>query len=402
MKHIHFEKARQAFQAAVNAADPYAAVQTHLPDFDTPPLVIAFGKAAVRMAAAAGDALGGLQDAVVVTNPENAQAVVGARVFAASHPVPDAVGLEASRQVAASLGRAAKGRPVLCLISGGGSALLPAPTPPITLQDKADVNAALLASGADIVTMNLVRQQLSDFKGGGLLRYAKGPVTSLILSDVIGDDIRAIASGPTAPPLGTRRDARDVLVRLGLWNTVPEAVRAHLQAPAPPQANSPAVDNIMIGSNAISLNAMAQALPDAVHHQTPLTGDVADAARWVAGLPKGAHVFGGETTVTLTGTGKGGRNQDMALRVALLAHKQGWDGPWLYLQAGSDGRDGPTDAAGGVVTETTLAQIRSKGVDPNAALQNNDAYTALNAGDALPSTRGPATNASVFGLLIRN
>lgn len=386
--------------AAVVTADPYAAVQAHMPSFSSPPLVIAFGKAAVRMAQAAGDTLGGLDDPIIVTNPENAKDVTGAAVYAAAHPVPDAVGLQASRHVAQALRNAAPGRPILCLISGGGSSLLPAPTPPLTLHDTAQVNAALLASGADIRTMNLARQQLSDFKGGGLLTYAKGPVTSLILSDVIGDDISAIASGPTAPPLGTRADAKRIVMDLGLWDDMPQTVQTHLGSPQS-KASGVAANNILIGSNAISLRAMARAMPDATCHSAPLEGNVTEAAAWVAGLPKGAHVFGGETTVVVTGTGKGGRNQDMALRVALLAEEQGWQGPWLYLQAGSDGRDGPTDAAGGMVDEDTLQKIRKAGIDPAAALANNDAYTALKAADALLVTGGTGTNVADFGVLIR-
>jgi len=370
--HPFYDTAQRAFHAGVTAADPGAAVTAHMPEFDRTPLVIAVGKAAVAMARAAGKLLGGLQGAIVVTNPENAETLAGAMVFAAAHPVPDAQGLKASQAVIGALQNAGAGQPVLCLISGGGSALLPAPAAGISLADKAALNQALLASGADIVTMNMIRQQVSDLKGGGLLRHAKGRVTALILSDVIGDDLRAIASGPTVAPLGTQASAKAALQDMGVWDGLPASITAHLSVDLA-RPDVPTARNILVGSNSQSVAAMAAALPDAKHHARALEGNVVDAARWVANLGPGAHLFGGETTVTLTGTGKGGRNQDMGLRVALLTQAQGWDGPWLYLQAGTDGRDGPTDAAGAVVTQNTLAAIRAAGMDPGAMLANNDA-----------------------------
>ncbi|MEO0357643.1 MAG: DUF4147 domain-containing protein [Pseudomonadota bacterium] len=400
MDHPFYSDAYRAFQAAVAAADPGSAVKRHMPTFDTAPLVISVGKAAVKMAVAARECLGALDGAIVVTNPENATEVAGATVFAAAHPVPDDVGVQAGQAVVAALAAAAPGRPVLCLISGGGSALLPAPTAPVTLADKASLNGLLLASGADIVTMNMIRQQVSNLKGGGILRHAQGPVTALILSDVIGDDLRAIASGPTVGPLGTRADAMAALRDMGVWADVPQSVADVLQN-HPTQPVGPAAKNVLVGSNAISVAAMAQALAQATHHQTALEGNVADAVHWVADLAPGTHVFGGETTVTLTGTGTGGRNQDLALRVALAAERSGWSGPWLYLQAGTDGRDGPTDAAGGCVTQDTLSAIRQAGIDPQAALDNNDAYPALKAGGALLMTGGTGTNVADVGVLIR-
>ncbi|MEM6307592.1 MAG: MOFRL family protein, partial [Pseudomonadota bacterium] len=194
--------------------------------------------------------------------------------------------------------------------------------------------------------------------------------------------------------------ALETLQDLGVWADIPANVQAYLQQ-APRSVPAPNAKNILIGSNPISVSAMAKALPHATHHQTALEGNVTKAAPWIAGLPPGAHVFGGETTVTLTGTGKGGRNQDLALRVALLAEEQGWDGDWLYLQGGTDGRDGPTDAAGGVVHQGTLAAIRAACIDPAAALANNDAYTALKAADALLMTGGTGTNVADLGVLIR-
>ena len=409
MIHPFYTQAAAAFDAGVAAADPAEAVRRSLPEFDRPPTVIAVGKAAVSMARMARSLLGPVPALVVVTNPENAARaqelppMPEERIFAAAHPIPDQIGLQAAQAVKAALIAASQaGRPVLCLISGGGSALLPAPVAGVSLQDKIAVNAQLLASGADIEVMNLIRQQLSELKGGGMLRYAAPrPVTALILSDVIGDDLRAVASGPTVAPIGRKAQARDILQRLTLWHRLPETVRRVLQSADVPQ-DLPEARNLLIGSNGQSLAAMGAAYPTATLHPQPLIGDVTEAVRRIADMGRGAHVFGGETTVKLTGTGRGGRNQDLALRLALLAEAEGWKAPWLYLQAGTDGRDGPTDAAGGVVCETTLSQIRAVGLDPAGLLGNNDAYRALAAAGGLHITGATGTNVADLGILIRS
>ncbi|MDG1744164.1 MAG: DUF4147 domain-containing protein [Planktomarina sp.] len=409
MIHPFYTQAAAAFDAGVAAADPAEAVRRSLPEFDRPPTVIAVGKAAVSMARMARSLLGPVPALVVVTNPENAARaqelppMPEERIFAAAHPIPDQIGLQAAQAVKAALIAASQaGRPVLCLISGGGSALLPAPVAGVSLQDKIAVNAQLLASGADIEVMNLIRQQLSELKGGGMLRYAApSPVTALILSDVIGDDLRAVASGPTVAPIGRKAQARDILQRLTLWHRLPETVRRVLQSADVPQ-DLPEARNLLIGSNGQSLAAMGAAYPTATLHPQPLIGDVTEAVRRIADMGRGAHVFGGETTVKLTGTGRGGRNQDLALRLALLAEAEGWKAPWLYLQAGTDGRDGPTDAAGGVVCETTLSEIRAAGLDPAGLLGNNDAYRALAAAGGLHITGATGTNVADLGILIRS
>ena len=402
MIHPFYDQAQKAFLAGIAAADPADAVGKALPVFDQAPTLIAIGKAAVSMAQMAQSMLGELPEVVVVTNPENASNMEGAQVFAASHPIPDQIGLQASQAVIAALQRAAKeGRPVLCLISGGGSALLPAPVAGISLQDKMELNALLLASGADIELINLIRQQLSTLKGGGMLRFAApSPVTALILSDVIGDDLRAVASGPTVSPIGSRAQARAALVGLGLWEDVTASVKFALDQ-SDETSDLPEATNILIGSNGISLAAMANDLPLAQVHEQPLVGDVAEAAVRVVAAGPGIHLFGGETTVKLIGTGRGGRNQELALRVALLAEQEGWQGPWLYLQAGTDGRDGPTNAAGGVVCESSIASLRGAGVGPEKLLANNDAYSALSAAGALLLTGSTGTNVADLGILIR-
>ena len=398
--------ARQLFTAGVAAADPSGAVRRALEKASVaaPPggrlVVIALGKAALGMARAAMAAA--RPDAVlVVTNYENAAELPGAQVMASGHPVPDARGEAAARRVEALLGDLGPGDRVLALISGGGSALLPAPAPGLTLEDKARVNRLLLASGAEITEMNLVRQQLSRLKGGGFLRVAApAGVTALILSDVIGDDLRVIASGPTVAPIGTQAEARAALQARGIWEDLPESVRAHLSAPSE-APDLPTADNRLIGSNAQSVVAMAAAAPDAQVIEAPLEGDVAEAAARIAALGPGTWLMGGETTVVLRGTGRGGRNQELALRVALLAEARGWVPGWVFLSGGTDGRDGPTDAAGGLVDAGTLGRIRAAGLDPQALLARNDSYAALQAAGDLLITGATGTNVADLQVLIR-
>lgn len=388
------DKALAIFNAGVAAADPYKAVASHLHGIEAPALVIAVGKAAPAMARAALERFIDTP-CIVVTNYENAADLVGATVYAAGHPVPDENGAIAARAVIAALDQATG--PVLALISGGGSALLPAPAGALTLDDKAAVNALLLGSGLDIKAMNLIRQQLSTLKGGGFLRHAAPQnVTAFILSDVIGNDLAAIASGPTVGPIGTAKDAIALLKRADVWERVSEVVKDHLLKAAPHTLLPPA-HNILVGSNDISVAAMAKAADDAHVIPIPVEGDVAQAAKLICDHAViGITVWGGETTVVLHGNGRGGRNQELSLRIAQEAQARGWT-DWVCLQGGSDGRDGPTDAAGGVVDHDTLGKIP----DLDALLANNDSYTALaKAGDLLV-TDATGTNVADLGVMIR-
>ncbi len=374
------------------AADPAVAVARHLDKVDPPTLILAVGKAACAMAGPAVTRFAGVP-ALAVTNYENARPLDGAEVLAAGHPVPDENGLAAGARVLAAL-RAATG-PVLVLMSGGGSALLPAPVDGVSLADKQAVNAALLGAGLDIRAMNLVRQQLSQLKGGGMLRASGGPVTALILSDVVGDDLSVIASGPTVGPIGTAAEAVTVLRGAGIWNGLPASVRAHLEAGHAATA-LPEARNVLVGSNALSVAAMARAAGEC-RVLEPVEGDVADAARAICDQAEpGVTVWGGETTVVLKGTGKGGRNQELALRIAQEARARGW-ADWVCLQGGSDGRDGPTDTVGGLVDQGTLGRI----ADAAGLLANNDSYAALQEAGDLLMTGATGTNVADLGVLIR-
>jgi glycerate 2-kinase len=411
-------EASRLFQAAVAAANPATALRRALAahPVDVPQaggryLVVAVGKAAVPMAREALLALTGAPvTALVVTNTENATALPGAKVMAAGHPVPDENGVAAGAAVTAALQGATAKDQVVALISGGGSALLPAPAPGLTLADKVAVSRLLLANGFEITEMNLIRQQLSQLKGGGMLRLAvPAPVSAYILSDVIGDDLRAIASGPTVAPLGTRGDARALLQGRGIWVALPVAVQRRLEETDPPAPLGPKARNHLIGSNRVSLEAAraASACPARIVHEK-LTGDVADAAAAVCqaalAAPAGpvCLIFGGETTVTLTGKGKGGRNQELALRVAtLLPDYMPEPGRgWAFLSGGTDGRDGPTEAAGGIVDAGTLARIRARGGDPAALLQDNDSNRALSLAGDLLVTGATGTNVADVQILM--
>ncbi len=401
------ENAREIFLAGVAAADPKYAVLTALDEHGVPDctgrlLVVALGKAAVGMMQAAQSRLD-IDQAIVVTNYENATKVPGTEMFACGHPVPDENGLAAGLAVEAMLGQAGENDHVLVLVSGGGSALLPTPLAGISLADKARVNQLLLGAGMEIARMNPVRQQLSRLKGGGFVRLAHpAGITAFILSDVVGDDLAVVASGPTVAPIGNRKQACRVLKDAGIWGQMPPTVMASLQQPDKHRVDMTGVANHLIGSNAQSVSAMAVKAPSAIVFPHALAGDVADAAQVVARCKqKGIWLFGGETTVHLTGKGMGGRNQELALRVAIQAEKLGWDKGWVFLSGGTDGRDGPTDAAGGMVDAGSLDRMRAAGVDPLAALADNDSYHALQASGDLLITGATGTNVADLQVLIR-
>ncbi|WP_373236835.1 glycerate kinase type-2 family protein [Cohaesibacter celericrescens] len=392
------EQALALFQIGVNAANPKAGLDKAFQDNPLSPLqdgrylVIALGKAANAMATTC---LGALPqdtpfEALVITNYENATKIEGATTFAAGHPVPDENGLAAGKAIIDLLATTTDKDKVIVLISGGGSALVPAPIDGISLEDKIAVNKLLLSNGYPIQDMNLIRQTLSQLKGGGLSQLARpAQVQSYILSDVVGDDLSVIASGPTNPPLGTAKDALALFEQKGLIDQLPANVRSALENKLGDQTKDLSnTTNLLIGSNRISLDAIFDAVPlgwRGLILDDLLEGDVEDIAPHllaeISAAPRGektAYIWGGETTVTLKGDGLGGRNQELALRLAALAEKeQQQDGHWVFLSGGTDGRDGPTDSAGGLVDAQTLARIREQGADPEALLANNDSYKAL-------------------------
>lgn len=407
-------QAQDLFAAACHAADPAEALQAALKTMPLPRpdpggvyRVVALGKAAIPMAGRLLQVLDGPRQALVITNYENARDLPGATVCAAGHPVPDENGARAAVALEDMLHAATAADRVIALISGGGSALVPAPVAGVSLADKAAVNRLLLAGGFEITEMNFIRQQLSRLKGGGLLRAAApASVWAYILSDVIGDDLRVIASGPTVAPIGTRAEARALLKDRGLWPVLPAAVRVALETDSASAEALPAAHNLLIGSNRKSLDAVRTAFgPGAVIADDRLEGDVTDAAAKIVVAARQAAtdgprclIFGGETTVTLRGNGLGGRNQELALRVAMTMPDLGRD--WVFLSGGTDGRDGPTDAAGGLVDAGTVTRIRAGRGDPDALLANNDSNRALALADDLLVTGATGTNVADVQILL--
>lgn len=412
------QDARTLFDTAVTRANPAHALRRALKITPPPPLpaggqsyILALGKAAIPMMQEALEHIPEPRRVLAVTNPENRCDIRGATVLSGSHPIPDQASAQAGAAVIDFLSQTTLQDRVIVLVSGGGSALMVAPAPPLSLADKAAVNQTLLSSGLAINQMNLIRQHLSDLKGGGLLRQAApASVTSYILSDVIGDDLRVVASGPTVAPLGDRSAARAALRQAGVWEALPEAVKTHLKSEAP-SASLPPVQNTLVGSNRHSLAAMmdqATALGwDAKLVSDHLVGDVAEAAEEILNAAKSAPrdrpvalIFGGETTVRLQGSGRGGRNQELALRLAQRGAAE-LEGDWVFLSGGTDGRDGPCDAAGGFATPKTWAAISQAGEDGAALLANNDSYAALKAADALLITGGTGTNVADVQVFLR-
>jgi hydroxypyruvate reductase len=350
-------------------------------------------------------------EAICVTHKENQDRIENIPFFNSGHPIPDDVGLQATQMITEILARTTADDHVIALISGGASALLPAPAQGISLADKQALNAALLASGLDIVEMNMIRQQVSTLKGGGLLRQAApAHVSAYILSDVVGDDLRAIASGPTVAPLGTKTSARERLQQVGAWDTLPASITVHMQGPDV-NDDLPKATNTLVGSNRQSVEAAAAHLrPDfnVIAIDDPLVGDVDTAAQTIITaldnqLPVSAPtaiVWGGETTVQLQGDGRGGRNQEMALLVAQHLNDCNPTQGIHFLSGGTDGRDGPTDAAGAIVDAGTWARITDAGLDPAALLANNDSYAALQASGDLLITGATGTNVADIQILM--
>lgn len=422
------QDALSIFQAGIAAADPYQAVKRYL----TPELfgdyskvhLIAFGKAACAMAQAAQEIIPAGKLAgrgIAVTNYDNVTDVDNVDVIGASHPLPDANGLKAAQIIAGRVQNAQEHELVLVLASGGGSALIPYPAGQITLQEKIAATNLLLASGATINQINCVRKHLSQLKGGGLARMAMpAHLHGLILSDVLGDDLSAIASGPTVADSTTYADAIEVFKAKDIWEQVPANVRQHLEqgnlghiaeTPKPGDDIFKNTGHTLVGSNTISVNAMLQTAQNLSYetklYSDHLCGEAREEAKKLAihantltvNKPI-ALLAGGETTVTLKGNGRGGRNQEMALAFAIAAEQHGLTGNWTFLSGGTDGLDGPTDAAGGIVDQNTIKRMVQAGVNPTELLENNDSYTALKASNDLVITGATGTNVADLQILL--
>jgi glycerate 2-kinase len=411
-------------QAALAAVEPAAAVHRYLwregdalivadqhydlRDYEHV-FVVGGGKAAVPMATAIADTLADRLTAGAIvtkyghgkTKKPKPQSPI--RVIEAGHPVPDENSVRGAQAVADLARQATERDLVICLLSGGGSALLTLPVPGLTLADLQALTDALLRSGATINELNSVRKHWSRVKGGRLARLiAPATLVTLVLSDVVGDPLDVIASGPTVPDPTTAADAQAVLERYGIWTG--RAVPLQ-ETPKPGDPAFERVQHVIVGSNRLAaVAAVEQARQlgfNALLLSTYVEGEAREVARVTAALAKGIRghgdplsppaclVWGGETTVTMRGEGKGGRNQELALASALAL--DGWPGV-LVVTLATDGTDGPTDAAGAVATGETVARARALGLDPQAALDANDSHPFFDALGDLILTGPTGTN----------
>lgn len=361
--------------------------------------MVGFGKAASPMARQFMDSLGRvIPEGILITKyGHGGETAKEKRVntWEAGHPLPDENGIKATEKIIRLLEHAEEESLVVCLISGGGSSLLVSPWAGISLSEKQTATDLLLRAGADISELNTVRKHISRVKGGRLAELASPARTiSLILSDVIGDRLDVIASGPTSPDNTTFHDAMMVIERYGLKNEIPRSIietlekgRRGLISETPKEGSAvfQRVENIIVGSNKKAIDA-AQADAVALGFQTSVVsteiqGEARFIGKWLAKKAVGMKasrpgsriclISGGETTVAVKGKGKGGRNMELALAFALEI--EGIEGI-TFLSAGTDGTDGPTDAAGAMVDGQTIVKAKSLGLDPEEYLNNNDSY----------------------------
>ncbi|GER93035.1 glycerate kinase [hot springs metagenome] len=444
--------ATEIFYAALKAVDPYNAVRLYTDKIRSiyqggnfnRLIVIAFGKAACPMAKAVEDELGDLIDTGIAITKSSGKEETPLHpstkgegtnspclftpsplhhftLFNAKHPVPDKSGLKAADEVIKLIKDTDEKTLVPCLISGGGSALLVSPYKGISLDEKQKITQLLLKSGADIYELNTVRKHISKVKGGRLAEIAyPAMVISLILSDVIGDRLDVIASGPTAPDRTTFRDALMVLDKYGLIDIAPENVIKLLQkgaeglikeTPKDGDLIFKNVDNIIIASNRKALEA-AKARAEGLGFNaeiisSEITGEAREVGKWLADIARAkcsnrsnrstCLISGGETTVTVKGNGKGGRNMELAIAFAMEI--EGIKGITL-LSAGTDGTDGPTDAAGAIVDGETIKKARAMGLNPEEYLDNNDSYNFFKKTDELYITGPTGTNVMDIQIVI--
>jgi hydroxypyruvate reductase len=413
--------------AALEAVDPFQAVQKHLPDLRGRVYGLGIGKAAIPMMDALAERVP-LSGGLAVTKFASGLARESYTVLEGGHPIPDARSLEAGQRVLDFVSRLKEDDTLVCLISGGGSALVTAPYDGISLEDMQSLTSLLLSSGARIDEINTLRRQLDRIKGGGLARATKARIISLIVSDVVGSPLEAIASGPTAPDPTTRDDAYKILKKYIATETCFDdaqhglrhgdflaSVTRRLRDSKVAETLKPddplfgRIQNIIIGDNKLAAQAaLAQAKREGFYAEI-LTNELQGEAREVGqelahrlrvSISEKPHplclIAGGETTVTIRGEGKGGRNQELALAaVDELAGLQNI----IFIALATDGDDGPTDAAGAVVTGETARRAESLGLRAADHLSRNDAYPFFEAIGDLLKTGPTGTNVNDLILL---
>jgi hydroxypyruvate reductase len=410
----HRHLLRAMFQAAVNAAAPALCVPPYLPPRPTGrTIVVGAGKAAAAMAAVVEAHWNAPLEGLVVMPYGHGKICRHIEVVEASHPVPDEAGSEAARRIIRKVSGLTADDLVLVLMSGGGSALLALPAPGLTLAEKQAINRTLLRCGANIAEINVVRKHLSAIKGGRLaLAAAPAQVVTLAISDVPGDNLSTIASGPTAPDISTRNDAVAVLKKYGI--EIPATVAMHLsgEASETPKAGGQCfanVSNRLVATPQRSLEAAARVARDAGLPSMILGNAIEGEARDVgivhAGIARQCGdwgqpleipcvlLSGGETTVTVRGNGRGGRNSEFLLSLGIAT--DGQNGIWA-LAADTDGIDGSENNAGAILTPDMLQRAKCAGIDVKARLVDNDAYSVFAALDDLVMSGPTLTNVNDF------
>ena len=395
------EDAGRIMEAAIQAVLPDAAVQRALAHFAPPEgrlVLVALGKAAWQMAAAAAAYLGdAVADGIVITKYGHARGEIpGLRIREAGHPVPDRNSFAATEEAIRLVRPLGANDCVLLLISGGGSALFEKPL--CTPDELADLTGQLLRCGADIVEINTLRKRVSAVKGGRFAQLcAPARVFSIVLSDIVGDPLDMIASGPAYPDSSTAADAYAVVRKYGL--RLPGTVLALLDRPTPGRLDN--VETHVTGSVrelCAAAAAACRALGYAPHILTASLGcEAREAGSFLASIARHHADTGGETVVHVTGRGKGGRNQELALSAARGIAGLG---NALVFSVGSDGTDGPTDAAGGIADGATAEKLAAQGISIDRALAESDAYHALQQADGLIFTGPTGTNVNDVSVLL--
>jgi len=427
----HKKTLEDIFRAGLKAVDPERAVQkyvrlqgnqlfvgdrSYILDSYKRIFLVGAGKGTAPMAKALEDILGErLTNGLIIVKYGHGIPLEKTRILEADHPIPDDAGLRATKELLKQAQECTKEDLIMCAFSGGGSALLPAPSSPITLDQKQATTRLLLECGATINEINAIRKHLSCSKGGWLAKEAyPATVISLLLSDVIGDRLDVIASGPTVPDESTYSDCIKIIDRYKLSDRLPKSVAEYFKKgaagslPETPKAGDPVfskVQNLIVGNNRESLLAAKERALSLVYNTIVLSSQIEGEAREVAQVfaaigkeisqanlpisPPACVIAGGETTVTIQGRGKGGRNQELALACAIAI--DGWGGISL-LSAGTDGTDGPTNAAGAIVNGTTCKRARQTNLDPRDFLLANDSYTFFESLGDLLKTGPTRTN----------
>lgn len=384
-------------------------------------VVVGAGKASAGMARSIERILGRhLDEGLVVVKYGHGAPTKRIAVLEGGHPIPDRAGLTGARRIMALVRELSDRDLLFVLLSGGASSLLPAPVSGVTLRDKQFVTDQLLRCGAGIVEINAVRKHLSELKGGRLAAMSGATMVTLILSDVIGDDLSAIGSGPTVPDPTTYRDAVSCLRRYGLWSLAPRSIRAHLirgvdgreiETPKRGAKHFRRVQQEIIGNNALALASLASTARSAgwrVLRLPPFISEARQAGAAMGALARTIRsrsrpmtrpwclVAGGETTVTMTGRGKGGRAQEFAVAAAKVVAGL----PRVSVAAiATDGSDGPTEVAGAVISGETWSRAGRMGIDLEGALTRNDTYGALKRLNCHVTTGPTGTNVNDLYLL---